>query len=159
MRYGWLIAAAAVIVAGAGGWTVLAQGDSAPPSGFLPYEDAAVVAEGAALYDVHCAACHGADLGGQPDWRSRGPDGLLPAPPHDETGHTWHHPDAALFAVTRAGTAAMVGGDYQSAMVGFGDVMTDDQIIAALAYIKSTWPAEVIDIHNDINMRAAAQGG
>ena len=55
--------------------------------------EAADIAQGEDLYREYCAACHGADLEGQPDWRSAGPDGVLPAPPHDETGHTWHHPD------------------------------------------------------------------
>ena len=51
---------------------------------------------GRALYEQHCAACHGANLEGQPDWRSPDESGLYPAPPHDETGHTWHHDDAML---------------------------------------------------------------
>jgi hypothetical protein len=28
----------------------------------------------------------------------RKPDGKLPAPPHDASGHTWHHADAQLFS-------------------------------------------------------------
>ena len=52
---------------------------------------------GQALYADSCAACHGANLEGQPDWRVPGADGILPAPPHDETGHTWHHDNQLLF--------------------------------------------------------------
>jgi len=147
---------AAIAVAGAGIWALRAPDGGAAAAGFLPHGDPVVVAEGLALYDSYCAACHGADLAGQPDWQSRGPDGLLPAPPHDPTGHTWHHPDDVLFAITRDGPAAMVGGGYQSAMMGFGDILTDAEIIATLAYIKSTWPLEVIAIHDGINARAAA---
>ena len=51
---------------------------------------------GAALYARHCAACHGANLEGQPEWRSPKADGSYPAPPHDAEGHTWHHDDAML---------------------------------------------------------------
>ena len=47
------------------------------------------LAEGEKLYQEYCASCHGADLEGQVGWRSAGEDGILPAPPHDETGHTW----------------------------------------------------------------------
>lgn len=96
--------------------------------------------DGAALYQQRCASCHGAELQGQPDWRSPGPDGRLPAPPHDATGHTWHHGDDILFRITRDGTAAVVGGGYESNMPGFGDWLSDAQIRAILDYIKSTWP-------------------
>ena len=41
-------------------------------------------------YQEYCASCHGVNLEGQANWRSRNQDGTLPAPPHDETGHTWH---------------------------------------------------------------------
>lgn len=35
---------------------------------------------GRALYVEHCAASHGVDLKGQPDWRSPDVTGLYPAP-------------------------------------------------------------------------------
>src|SRR5947209_5586307 len=61
------------------------------------------VAQGARIYAQDCAACHGARLEGQPEWRRRLPNGRLPAPPHDESGHTWHHADRVLFAITKNG--------------------------------------------------------
>ena len=71
-------------------------------------------------------------------------DGKLPAPPHDESGHTWHHADQQIFGLTRDGLKPPLAPEgYQSDMPAFGDVLTDDQIRAALAYIKSTWPAPV----------------
>ena len=68
---------------------------------------------GERLYQENCASCHGANLEGQPDWRTRLPNGRLPAPPHDASGHTWHHTDR---------------------------VLTDDEITSIVDYIKSTWP-------------------
>lgn len=87
--------------------------------------------------------CHGADLEGQPDWRSAGPDGVLPAPPHDETGHTWHHPDGVLFDYTKLGgkaALALQGVEFESGMPGFGDQLSDAEIWNIIAYIQSTWP-------------------
>jgi len=119
--------------------------------GFLPWDDPVTVGRGADIYATQCASCHGVALEGQADWRSPGPEGLMPAPPHDETGHTWHHPDTLLFRITKYGTAAVVGGGYRSAMAGFGDVLSDADILAVLAYIKSTWPARVQAMHDRVN--------
>ena len=131
-----------------------AQMAADPVPGLLPWQDAERVANGAIVYADHCAACHGADLEGEPDWMARNADGLLPAPPHDETGHTWHHADPLLIDIVTRGTAAIVGGNYRSNMIGFGDILGEDEILDVLAYIKSTWPEEVLDIHNQINARA-----
>lgn len=101
---------------------------------------AATVALGKTIYVGHCASCHGANLEGQPDWKSPLPARRMPAPPLDASGHTWHHPDGALFRITREGPAAVVGGGYRSDMPGFGNVLADEEIRAVLAFIKSTWP-------------------
>ncbi len=109
--------------------------------------DAAQVARGEKVYAGYCGACHGVNLEGQPGWRERGPDGKLPAPPHDASGHTWHHSDAQLFDITRRGVAAIAGPGYKTDMRGFGrafgGTLTDADIWAVLAYIKSTWPPEI----------------
>ncbi|WP_425051137.1 c-type cytochrome [Psychromarinibacter sp. S121] len=105
---------------------------------------------GEALYAENCASCHGAELEGEaPDWRTAKEDGTLPAPPHDETGHTWHHGDIHLFAYT------LLGGEESlrrmgiegvpSAMPAFGDTLTEAEIWDILAFIKSTWPERIQD--------------
>jgi len=94
---------------------------------------------GRALYAQHCASCHGAKLEGQPDWKSPLPDGRYPAPPHDESGHTWHHHDDFLFRVTRDGGIPRLP-DLPSNMPGFGETLSDEEIRAVLAFIKSSWP-------------------
>ena len=100
--------------------------------------NAAQVARGKPVYDVHCASCHGAKLEGQPDWRTKLASGRFPAPPHDETGHTWHHADQLLFNITRNGIEAYAPTGYQSDMPAFRGRLTDEDIWAVLAYIKST---------------------
>jgi mono/diheme cytochrome c family protein len=94
---------------------------------------------GQEVYAESCASCHGADLEGQPDWRRRLESGRMPAPPHDETGHTWHHADGQLFTITKHGVGAVVPG-YESDMPAFEGILSDAEITAVLAYIKSTWP-------------------
>ncbi|MCC5971032.1 MAG: cytochrome c [Pararhodobacter sp.] len=101
---------------------------------------------GRELYADHCAACHGAQLEGAPDWQRPGPDGLFPAPPHDETGHTWHHGDGFLFAYTKHGGQAVLddlGVAFTSAMPAFDGILSDDEIEAILAFIRSSWPPEM----------------
>ncbi|MCF6233110.1 MAG: c-type cytochrome [Rhodobacteraceae bacterium] len=124
------------------------------PQAGQPYQDAGITTQGREIYAANCASCHGADLQGEPDWRRQDEDGFLPAPPHDQSGHTWHHPDTLLIRITRDGTEAVVGGSYRSRMIGFGDILAEDEIIAVLAYIKSTWPEQVIAQHNKINTDA-----
>ncbi|MCF6103950.1 c-type cytochrome [Mesorhizobium muleiense] len=102
--------------------------------------EAAAVARGRQLYSANCASCHGASLEGQPDWKRQLPSGRMPAPPHDASGHTWHHPDGVLFRITKKGPAAVVGNGYASDMPGFEDILSDEEIRAVLAFIKSTWP-------------------
>ena len=116
--------------------------------------DAETVALGAAIYEANCASCHGANLEGQADWRSPDDDGRLPAPPHDATGHTWHHDGDTLFRLTKYGLADLIGDpDYASNMPAYEGVLTDDDIIAVLSYIKSTWPKEIRVRHNEMENR------
>lgn len=130
----------AVLLA-AGTWFFFGQG-VAEDGAAAPVD----IDEGKALYAENCASCHGADLEGQPDWRTLGPDGRLPAPPHDETGHTWHHPDSVLFDYTKLGGKALMaqrGMEFDSGMPGFGDILKDQQIRNILGYMRSTWPDNV----------------
>ena len=112
--------------------------------GDSPDDAARDLTRGEALYAQHCASCHGADLAGQPNWRERKPDGRLPAPPHDASGHTWHHPMELLFEMTKHGLVPPVAPEGDKIdMPGFGQVLSDDEIRDVLAYIESTWPEQV----------------
>lgn len=129
---------------------------SPPPVQALQIDptDPALVALGQEIYTAQCASCHGTALEGQPDWQQRLPNGRLPAPPHDQSGHSWHHPDAVLFDLTKYGPVAMAGGDYVSDMPAFETILTDAEIMAAIAFIKSTWPEQVQSRQSEINERA-----
>lgn len=120
-----VVCALAVVGAGAFAW--------------VEWRHSAEIALGRQIYAEACASCHGVDLEGQPDWQQPLPSGRMPAPPHDATGHTWHHPDAELFAITKGGLEAVVSG-YESDMPAFAGTLSDEEIRAVLAFIKSTWP-------------------
>ena len=114
------------------------------PARLLRPDDARLVALGQKVYTAQCAACHGQRLEGQANWRQRGADGRLPAPPHDASGHTWHHPDDLLFRITKYGVAKAVDlKDYDSAMPAFEGQLSDEEIVAVLSWIKSQWPPEI----------------
>ena len=139
MSRGQRMAAAAIVLLAATG-AAAAWLHVRSRTGRADPDDAAQVAQGRAVYAAQCASCHGANLEGQPDWRVRLPNGRLPAPPHDESGHTWHHPDAVLFEITRDGITAYAPKGYESDMPAFGPKLSDAEIWAVLAYIKNRWP-------------------
>ncbi|HUG25404.1 c-type cytochrome [Piscinibacter sp.] len=145
------LAVAAVLVA-------LVVGDpfADPPARHaLQPDNARVLAQGRRIYEAQCVACHGARLEGQPNWRERGPDGRLPAPPHDASGHTWHHPDELLFRLTKFGVAKVANlKGYVSAMPVYEGILSDEEIVAVLSWIKSQWPAEIRARHDEINQQA-----
>lgn len=114
--------------------------------------NASQAALGQSVYTQYCAACHGANLEGQPNWQAKLPSGRMPAPPHDATGHTWHHPDPVLFGITKYGVLPGKYGPpgYQSDMPAFGGTLSDEQIWAVLAYIKSVWPDQIRSAQADM---------
>lgn len=128
------------------------------PGAAAPYidpSDAALVLRGKPIYAQHCAACHGARMEGQPDWRERRPDGRLPAPPHDASGHTWHHPDAVLVDIVKHGLVPgrTAPDAYQSDMPAYERVLPDADVLAVLAYIKSGWPAQEREAQKEVTLQ------
>ncbi|WP_395020077.1 c-type cytochrome [Dongia sp.] len=154
MRRRWitLTAIGGIVVLGMAAFILLQR--TAPPA--ADPNNAAQVEAGRVVYVENCASCHGEKLEGQPNWRERKADDKLPAPPHDATGHTWHHADSQLFDIIKRGVAAIVPG-YQTDMIGFGDRLSDQEIWSVIAYIKSTWPAENLARQMEISRRASGQ--
>ena len=100
--------------------------------------DPQVVAFGSELYTLHCAGCHGTNLKGQPNWQVALSDGKMPAPPLDETGHAPHHADAQLVQIVKEGIVSVTGGKPTD-MPAFEGVLSDEEIGAVMAFIKSHW--------------------
>jgi mono/diheme cytochrome c family protein len=144
-----LVVVAVIAILGYAGW----QRPGHPA--FIDPSDQTLVMQGRQVYANQCASCHGANLQGQPNWRQRMPNGRLPAPPHDESGHTWHHPDNVLIDIVKnglvPGRTAPEG--YESDMPAYGNILSDAEIIAVLAYVKSKWPPKVLEAQREITIR------
>lgn len=123
------------------------------PAPLLDWQDSATVARGAAIYESECTACHGS-LATAPPADAPPPS----APRHDETGHSWEHPDYVLFQLTKSGEVAelcLTGGD--GGMPQFEEALNDRQIVDVLSYIKSTWPEPTRAHQETVNTLYSAQ--
>ncbi|HRJ44156.1 MAG: cytochrome c [Caldilineaceae bacterium] len=101
---------------------------------------------GKAVYTAHCAACHGSQGEGEANWKVPDVNGVYPAPPHNGTGHTWHHADALLLQVLREGS-----GVPNSKMPVYRDILSEGEMEAALAYIKTFWGADEVAFQRQLN--------
>ncbi len=122
---------------------------------YIDPSDKPLVAGGKHIYAKNCASCHGVKLEGQPDWRMRKSNGRLPAPPHDESGHTWHHADELLIDITKNGLVPGVTAPagYVSDMPAYNQLLNNHDIRAVLAYIKSFWPQHALATQKEITQQ------
>lgn len=104
---------------------------------------------GQTVYEAQCASCHGIEGEGQFPDAPLEPDitGRYGAPPHDETGHTWHHDDDLLIQIIREGGMGDPVNFYT--MPALESVLSDEEIEAVLAYIKTMWTQEQIDAQRE----------
>lgn len=148
---------AVLIVAAVAAALLLWLRQPAPPVSRADHTDAELVRHGRTIYSQYCAACHGVDLEGETaDWRTPKASGALPAPPHDDSGHTWHHPDWQLFEMTKYGMERFAPPGWVSDMPAFEGILSDDDIWAVLAYIKSHWSEQALEFQR---RREAAERG
>lgn len=111
--------------------------------------DPQVLAQGGRVFQDNCAACHGAQAQGAPNWERPGADGKYPPPPLDGTAHAWHHSRAALRQVIKEGTIR-VGGN----MPAWGDKLSEAEIEAVIAWFQSHWPDEIYAAWAEMDARA-----
>ena len=101
-----------------------------------------VVRSGQEVFAATCAACHGENGEGQPNWHIRNENGTLPAPPLNGDGHTWHHADGLLYRIVSQGGKFQETPEvpsFKSAMPAFGELLSHEEIVATLEYVKSLW--------------------
>jgi len=114
---------------------------AAAVSHFADADNPALVAKGRQIYMTACASCHGRRLQGQPLWQLMDQYAGRRAPPQDATGHTWQHADEDLFCKTKTGRFPSAPQHGKTYMPAFGGDLSDQEILAVLAFIKSSWPA------------------
>ncbi len=102
------------------------------------------LALGEQLYIQNCASCHGVNGEGQFPNAPLQPDatGRLGAPPHNETGHTWHHGDGLLIRYVLEGGVSLMDPANFYPMPAFGDQLSETDVMSIIAYIKTMWTDE-----------------
>lgn len=96
-----------------------------------------MVSRGLKVYQTYCQACHG-------DRNGRG--ARQGVSPHNQDGHTWHHPDHHLLAWTIDGRVPM-------GMPAFRGQLGSEEVIAVLALIKTWWTEEQRLTQTDLTLR------
>ena len=97
---------------------------------------------GQAIFASTCAACHGVNGEGQPNWHIPREDGTLPAPPLNGDGHTWHHGDGLLYRIVSEGGSFLEVpsvSNFKSSMPSFGEQLSHDELVAVITYLKTLW--------------------
>lgn len=157
----WIVGGLIAVVAVAGiiFWTGFRSIDEQPDEMVMQAdpENLAQVTLGKTVYEDQCAECHGENLEGQPGWNRPPASGPRPAPPHNETGHTWHHGDQLIFEIVKHGPGMVAGiENYDGGMPGYSGALSDDEIWAVIAFIKSNWPETVRARQHAASMGEAA---
>ncbi len=107
-----------------------------------------VVDYGAGLFQQNCAVCHGANAEGTADWKKTDANGNYPPPPLDGSAHAWHHSIPQLVRSIKEGGIKLGG-----VMPPFGEKLSDQDVLAVIAYFQSKWPDEIYARWHDRNMQ------
>lgn len=98
---------------------------------------------GKLVYQQNCARCHGKNLQGETsDWQRAKADGFMPAPPLDATGQSWENTERVLFRIIKLGANVVIGPAIQTKMKPYDGILSDKEIWAVVAYIKTHWNDE-----------------
>lgn len=152
------VLASALVLAGCGGSLPSAAAPT-PTAAPLPTLDPGQAARGRQVYLRHCASCHGPNAEGTRNWQQPDTRGNLPPPPHDDGGHTWRHPNAQLVEIIRGGQRDPFNRTSELTMPPFAGRLSDEEIVAVIAYFESLWSAEHRSFQEEQNRRPPTTTG
>lgn len=130
------------------GWGALALALGAASCGVWPFQpsgqelDPRTVQRGRQVYVQNCAVCHGPNAEGAQNWQQLDERGNRRSPPHDDTGHTWRHPDSQLKEIILDGWRDPFNKTEDLTMPGWRGKLSDEEIDAVIVYFKSLWSEE-----------------
>jgi mono/diheme cytochrome c family protein len=103
---------------------------------------------GKALYETHCAACHGTRGVGE-NWTSTAlrDRAYIRAPALDDSTHAWHHTDAALTQTI------LEGSPREPRMRAWREVLSERDAEEIVAYVKSLWGPRALDCQGPKHMQ------
>jgi len=107
-----------------------------------------VVDYGAELFQQNCAVCHGVNAEGTKEWKKTDANGNYPPPPLNGSAHAWHHSIPQLARSIKEGGIKLGG-----VMPAFGDKLSDQEVLAVIAFFQSKWPDKVYKAWHDRNMQ------
>ena len=87
---------------------------------------------------------------------------MMDSPPkHNASGHTWHHPDCELAEVIKTGTGPMVemmremmAPPGAPTMPAWREKLSDEEIDAVLAYIKTMWTSQEREVQAELTQES-----
>jgi mono/diheme cytochrome c family protein len=102
---------------------------------------------GQKLYEQYCGSCHGANGAGEPPIppNLRLP-GYFSAPALDDSQHAWHHSDQDLARVI------LEGSRRTQRMPGWKGVLSRQDAVDIVAYMKSLWSARALECQGPKHM-------
>jgi len=141
------VTGAAVVAVGAVIWLAFLQARALPQPGARSSD----ISRGEQIYNANCASCHGGPTGG----------GMMDYPPkHNANGHTWHHSDCEIKDIIRTGTGPMIemmremmAPPGAPTMPAWREKLSDGEIDAIVAYIKTMWTADESDAQERITQQ------
>lgn len=111
--------------------------------------DAELAGRGEPLYEAACVQCHAGPTGGT----------ISDIPPrHNAEGHTWHHADCLLTDIVLDGLPPRPGAEGDEVMPAFRDELTEDEVAAIIAYLKTWWTDEQREVQAEITAAECDDG-
>ncbi len=110
------------------------------------------LARGAALFQEHCAICHGPEAQGHPDWRN---PSVTAAPPLNGSGNELSRTQQDFVAIVKNGANR----NNQPVMPAWKGRLSDSEIEDLIVWFQALWPTDVYDRWRKANVSALTPKG